>query len=192
MNKLVEEIIKPILEANPQIKKIVGIYGGRFQPFGPHHYKTYKWLQSKFKDAYVATSGKVDFPKSPFSFAEKKKIINSHGISNVVKVKNPYKAEEILKKYDPETTAAVFMVGKKDASRLKGKFFRPWKGKAEVGYKEGAYTIIAPHVSLKVSGYGEMSGTAIRKALGDTKLDNKEKVANILIRDKLVLLCINE
>ncbi len=47
MNQLVEEIIKPILENNSKIKKIVGIYGGRFQPFGPHHYKTYKWLQSK-------------------------------------------------------------------------------------------------------------------------------------------------
>ena len=46
MNKLVEEIIKPILEAN-KIKKVIGIYGGRFQPFGPHHLKTYKWLESK-------------------------------------------------------------------------------------------------------------------------------------------------
>ena len=39
MNKLVEEIIKPILEANSDIKKVVGIFGGRFQPFGPHHRK---------------------------------------------------------------------------------------------------------------------------------------------------------
>ena len=39
MNKLVEEIIKPILEANSDIKKVVGIFGGRFQPFGPHHKK---------------------------------------------------------------------------------------------------------------------------------------------------------
>jgi hypothetical protein len=93
-----------------------------------------------------------------------------------VQDKNPYKAEEILGKYDPETTAAVFMVGKKDAQRLGGKFFRPWKGKAEVGYRDGAYTIIAPHVSLKVPGYGEMSGTAIRNALGDKSLEKKEKV----------------
>ena len=40
MNQLVEEIIKPILEANSKIKKVVGIYGGRFQPFGPHHLNT--------------------------------------------------------------------------------------------------------------------------------------------------------
>ena len=78
-----------------------------------------------------------------------------------------------------KTTSAVFMVGEKDASRLGGKFFRPWKGKAEVGYKDGAYTIIAPHVSMNVTGYGEMSGTAIRKALGDTSLDTKGQAKNI-------------
>ena len=56
MNKLVEEIIKPILEANSNIKKVVGIYGGRFQPFGPHHLKTYEWLKTKVDEAYITTS----------------------------------------------------------------------------------------------------------------------------------------
>ena len=128
---------KQILSEESKIKTVVAIYPGRFQPMGAHHAKTYKWLQSKFKDAYIATSGKVALPKSPFSFGEKMKIIKSHGISKVKKVKNPYQATEILSKYDPETTAAVFMVGKKDQERLGGKFFRPWKGKAEVGYRDG-------------------------------------------------------
>ena len=175
MKQLTKYLTDQILLEDSNIKNIVAIYPGRFQPMGAHHAKTYKFLKSKFSDAYVATSGKVDLPKSPFSFAEKKKIIKSHGISKVVQVKSPYKAEEILKKYDPKTTAAVFMFGKKDAGRLKGKFFRPWKGKAEVGYKDGAYIIEAPHVSMNVPGYGEMSGTAIRKALGDKELDKKEK-----------------
>tara|TARA_R110000744_G_scaffold151931_7_gene265685 strand:+ start:1946 stop:4261 length:2316 start_codon:yes stop_codon:yes gene_type:complete len=169
-------LAEQIINEDSKIKTVVAIYPGRFQPMGAHHAKAYKWLQSKFKDAYVGTSGKVDLPKSPFSFNEKKKIINSHGISKVVQVKNPYKAEEILKKYDPETTAAVFMVGEKDAGRLKGKFFQPWKGNADVGYRDGAYLIIAPHVSMNVPGYGEMSGTAIRKALGDIDLDKKQKI----------------
>lgn len=168
-------LAEQILNEESNIKTIVAIYPGRFQPMGAHHAKAYKWLKSKFKNAYVGTSGKVSLPKSPFSFNEKKKIINSHGITKVVQVKNPYKAEEILKKYDPETTAAVFMVGEKDANRLGGKFFQPWKGKADIGYRDGAYTIIAPHVSLKVPGHGEMSGTAIRKALGDKELDSKDK-----------------
>ena len=169
---LAEQIIS---EDKSQIKTIVAIYPGRFQPMGKHHAQAYKWLKSKFKDAHIVTADKVDLPKSPFSFNEKKKIINSYGIRNVVRVKSPYKAEELLKKYDPKTTAAVFMVGEKDQQRLGGKFFRPWKGKAEVGYKEGAYTIIAPHVSLKVPGYGEMSGTAIRNALGAKGVTKKDR-----------------
>lgn len=166
---------KLLNEADTNITTIVAIYPGRFQPMGKHHAQAFKWLKSKFKNAYVGTSDKVQLPKSPFSFNEKKKIINSYGIKNIVKVKNPYKAEEILKKYDPETTAAVFMVGEKDQQRLGGKFFRPWKGKAEVGYKQGAYTIIAPHVSLKVPGYGEMSGTAIRTALGANNITDGDR-----------------
>ena len=169
-------LAEQILLEQSEIKTVVAIYPGRFQPMGKHHAQTYRALTSKFDTVWVATSGKVSLPKSPFSFAEKKKIINSHGISNVKQVKNPYQAKEILSKYDPKTTAAVFVVGKKDASRLGGKFFRPWKGKAEVGYNDGAYTYIAPHVSLSVPGYGEMSGTAIRKALGDTSLEKKDKV----------------
>jgi len=176
MNNLSKYLAEQILLEKKEIKKVIAIYPGRFQPMGKHHAKVYKQLSSKFDEVWVATSDKVSMPKSPFSFSEKKKIIKSHGISKVKKVKNPYKAEEILKKYDPKTTAAVFIVGNKDASRLGGKFFRPWKGKAEVGYTEGAYTHIAPHISLKVSGYGEMSGTAIRKALGDTTVIKSSKL----------------
>jgi len=172
-NWLVNNIME---QDNASIKTIVAIYPGRFQPMGKHHAKAYKWLKSKFSDTYVATSSKIELPKSPFSFNEKKKIINSHGIKNVVQVRNPYKAEEILKKYDPLTTAAVFMVGKKDAGRLKGKFFQPWKGTAKVGYREGAYLIHAPHVSMNVPGYGEMSGTSTRKALGDKSIEKREKL----------------
>ena len=68
MNKLIEEIIKPILEANSKIKKVVGIYGGRFQPFGPHHYKTYQWLEKQVDEAYISTSNKAALIGFPFTF----------------------------------------------------------------------------------------------------------------------------
>ena len=166
-----------ILKEQTEIKTVVAIYPGRFQPMGAHHAKAFKSIP--FKDKFIATSNKVALPKSPFSFAEKKKIISAYGLGSSLKqVKNPYKAEEILKRYDPETTAAVFVVGKKDAQRLGGKFFRPWKGKAEIGYRDGAYTYIAPHVSMNVAGYGEMSGTTLRTVLGDKNLEssNKKKI----------------
>lgn len=166
-----------IIKEDSNIKNIVAIYPGRFQPMGAHHAKTYKWLTSNFKDVYVATSGDIQIPKSPFSFSEKKKIINSYGISKVVQVKSPYKAEEILKNYDPKTTAAVFVFGEKDAGRLTGgKFFSEWKGKAEIGYRDGAYILTAPHVSMNVPGYGEMSGTTIRAILGNKSFDKNEKI----------------
>ena len=166
-----------ILKEQTEIKTVVAVYPGRFQPMGAHHAKAFKSIP--FKDKFIATSNKVALPKSPFSFAEKKKIISAYGLgSNLKQVKNPYKAEEILKRYDPKTTAAVFVVGKKDAQRLGGKFFRPWKGKAEIGYRDGAYTYIAPHVSMNVAGYGEMSGTTLRTVLGDKNLEpsNKKKI----------------
>ena len=167
-------VANQVLTEQKQIKTIVAIYPGRFQPMGAHHAQAFKSIP--FKTKFIATSNKVAHPKSPFSFAEKKKIISAYGLGSKLKqVRDPYKAQEILSKYDPETTAAVFVVGAKDAQRLRGKFFRPWKGKAEVGYRDGAYTFIAPHISMNVPGHGEMSGTTLRAVLGDKNLDIKEK-----------------
>jgi len=159
------------------IKKVVAIYPGRFQPLSLHHAKTFKWIQSKFgaNNSYIVTSDKVEIPKSPFNFNEKKKIINKYGFSNVVNVRNPYVATEALNKFNSDTTTAVFVVGSKDASRLSNsKFYREWKGTAEIPYREGAYYLIAPHISLKVPGYGEMDGTTVRRALGDKSNPDKK------------------
>lgn len=190
MNKLTEELIKPFLDEvgeDKKIKTIVGIYPGRFQPCGRHHAQTFKWLQKKFgKNTFVATSNKVQLPKSPLNFKEKQMVWKKHGVpsNKVVQVKNPYLAEEVLKKFDPETTAVVFIFGAKDAGRLSGgkkagggaKYFQPLKGNEKdiKGYKEHGYFLVAPHISIKVGGK-EISGTMMRTALGSTKIDNKKK-----------------
>lgn len=162
--------------------KTIAIYPGRFQPFGKHHAATYLWVQNKFgkNDSYIATSDIVDPFQNPFSFNEKKAIISAYGFGNkVIKTKNPYKAEEITKKFDPDNTAVVFIVGEKDLSRLNvgaGYFLKyPGSGKPLKPLSEHGYVLIAPHVSLNVPGYGEMSGTQIRKALGDTSKSRTEK-----------------
>ena len=80
MNKLVEEIIKPILEVNPNIKKVIGVYGGRFQPFGPHHYKTYKWLETQVDEAYITTSNIKKPPRHPMNFKEKVRHMTKMGV----------------------------------------------------------------------------------------------------------------
>ena len=110
-NWLAEAII-----SENNIKNIIVIYPGRFQPMGRHHAAVYKKLASKFgkSNTYIATSDKVKLPKSPLNFKEKFQVMKQHGITNVVQVKNPYQSIEITSKYDPDTTAVLFAVGKKD------------------------------------------------------------------------------
>ena len=157
----------------------IAIYPGRFQPMGSHHFKAYQNLVKKFgaKNVYIATSG-VTGPKSPFTFAEKKKIIQAYGIpsNRIIKVRDPYKAVEITSKL-PEDTPVVFGFGAKDAGRLtSGKYFRDYKeGDDLVGYKENGYITVLPHIALKVAGK-EMSGTSIRAALGSKETEESEKL----------------
>ena len=106
-NNLTDYMVSHLISESPEIKKVIGIYPGRFQPAGVHHYKTYKWLDGKFNKAYVATSDKTDATKSPLNFKEKKMVWKKHGVRNVTKVKNPYVCEEILKKNDPKTSPKV-------------------------------------------------------------------------------------
>ena len=157
----------------------IAIYPGRFQPMGSHHFKAYQNLVKKFgaKNVYIATSG-VTGPKSPFTFAEKKKIIQAYGVpsNRIIKVRDPYKAVEITSKL-PEDTPVVFGFGAKDAGRLtSGKYFRDYKeGDDLVGYKENGYITVLPHIALKVAGK-EMSGTSIRAALGSKETEESEKL----------------
>ena len=171
MNRLVEEIIKPILEANPQIKKVVGVYGGRFQPFGPHHYKTYKWLAKQVDDAYITTSNIKKPPRHPMNFKEKVRHMSKMGVpsNRIIEEKSPYKAVNLAKKYNSDTTAFVYVFGEKDAGRLGGggKYFQDYKKNIKnlKGYEENGYYLTAPHVSISVGGK-EVSGTSMRELLG--------------------------
>ena len=183
-------LVEQILSEASNIKQVIAIYPGRFQPFGPHHAKAFQWLEKEFgaNNTFIATSNKTELQKSPFDFNDKKSIISQYGIRNVIQVKNPYKAEEILGKYDPATTAVVFMVGAKDMQedprfamkQLKsGKqsYFQKFTGFDNMqGYDQHGYLIVAPHVSLNVPGFGEMSGTALRNALKTSTPDTFKKI----------------
>jgi hypothetical protein len=174
------------------MNKIIAIYPGRFQPFGKHHAAAFMWLQNKFgkENTYIVTSNKVDPEKSPFNFTEKKAIMELYGInpSHIIEVKNPYSPAELYSQIDPETTSVVFMVGEKDMGedpRFKigpkkdgsPSFFQSYKGNENnlQPLSKHGYLITAPHISLKVPGYGEMSGTEIRTALKDTSKTREEK-----------------
>lgn len=156
----------------PIIKKTIVVYSGRFQPFHKGHYAAYQKLVSKFgaNNVYIGTSDKSDGGKSPFNFKEKVVIMGKmFGIapSKIVQVSNPYSPKEILSKFDGKTTAYIAAVGDKDASRLNGKYFKPYNDKSGYGYDEIGYTYIIPSESNPIS------GTDVRKWLSS---DNAEKL----------------
>lgn len=94
-----------------------------------------------------------------------------------------------MRNYKPEDTAVVFMVGakdmkedprfkigkKKDGSNSYFQEYEANKSNLQPFDKHG-YLVVAPHVSMSVPGYGEMSGTSMRKALGDVKTPRSQKI----------------
>jgi hypothetical protein len=163
----------------PKIKKVVGIYGGRFQPFGPHHLKTYQWLSKRVDDAYITTSNIKQPPRHPMNFAEKVRHMVKMGVpkNRIIEERSPYVAKNVLKKYDKDTTAVVYIFGAKDAGRLKGgKYFQDYKKNKNKmkGYEDNGYVLTAPHVSIKIDG-NEVSGTVMRNLLGSPSYETNRK-----------------
>ena len=179
MKTLGQEILEMAISESP-VKTILVVYPGRFQPMGQHHAAVYKKLASKFgkSNTFVVTSDKVALPKSPLNFKEKYSVMKKHGITNVVQVKNPYQAQELTAKYDPETTALLFAVGKKDMMenpRFKigikkngePSYFQDYEKNKNnlLPFTQHGYLVVAPHVDIQIPGYGEMSGTTLRQVL---------------------------
>jgi hypothetical protein len=174
MSELSNFLVETILGEAAKIDTVVVVYSGRFQPFHKGHYATYDNLVRKFgKDSvYIGTSNVTDSKKSPFNFKEKKVIMTTmFGIpsNKIVNIKNPYAPEEILKKYDSDTTGLIVVVGEKDENRLSGKYFTPYKGKVEQGYLDKGYVYASPATANPIS------GTDVRYWLSAGSSDDRKK-----------------
>ena len=171
-----------------KIKKIIAIYPGRFQPFGQHHFETFKWLQKQFgvSNTFIVTSDRVDGSKSPLNFKEKSAIMQQFGIDkqHIIQVKNPYEASELVDKFDKTTTGLIMIYGKKDADRIKyvkvdgtPGYFQPYTNKNNMlPADQHGYIIVAPNIQINLPGFGEMSGTNLRKFIKDSGPEDFKKV----------------
>jgi len=204
MMGLAKFLVETILGEAAKIDKVVVVYSGRFQPFHKGHYATYDHLVKKFgKDSvYIATSDVTDNKKSPFGFKEKKAIMQKmFGISSnkIVQIKNPYAPQEILNKYDSDTTGFITVVGEKDSSRLSGKYFTPYKGKVEEPYLDKGYVYAAPAQPNAISGtdvrYWLSSGSEEERKKNFTKAYPKfdDQIFKLItLKLKKLKECINE
>ena len=175
--------------------KVLAVYPGRFQPLHKGHAQVYEWLKNKFGDAVIATSDKVDPPKSPFNFKEKVQIMKLAGIpsSDVQQVRNPYIASEILRNYDGKKTVLVFAVSQKDMEEDPRFSFKPTKS-GKPGYlqpypKDGrglkpfgdpdkpvGYVIVTPTFNFDVLGEPMKSATEVRKQFSEANYDKQAKI----------------
>ena len=144
----------------------VVIYPGRFHPFHKGHKSVYDALVKRFgkNRVFIATSNKVDPPKSPFTFDEKRAMMALTGVdpSRVVQVKNPYQATEITDNYDPQNTIALFAVSDKDMAEDPRFSFKPRKdgqpsyyqpaSKDMQGFDKHGYIITVPTLQFNVLG----------------------------------------
>ena len=170
------------IAVDTRVKKVVVIYPGRFQPFGPHHKKVFDALSKRFDDAFITTSNIQQPPRHPLNFNEKVKHMVKMGVpkNKIIQERVPYVADNALKKFGKDT-AVVYAVGRKDRGRFNmGKkksggltYYQDFKSNMKnlKGYETHGYIYEAPHV--KVSGIS--SGTEIRKLLGSPKMDEKKR-----------------
>lgn len=187
MSKLTVEVLNElrlsIFNEEMDSKNILVIYPGRFQPFHINHMHSYDWLVTQFgkENVYIATSNSTDKDRSPFTFEEKKRIIEQYGIKNIIQVKSPYRAADAFKalgdKYDPKTTTLIYSIGPKDQTRL-GKRAIRFNKTTYIPVKDLAnpyvYYTIHPNSKFSLDGFGIISGTSTREALSDDKISSAE------------------
>lgn len=188
-------LLRDLFEADFYEPNIVVVYPGRFQPFHIGHRSVYDSLVKKFgRNVFIASSGKTDPDRSPFSFDDKVAMVRAAGLpsDSIVQVTNPYRADEIVSRFDPNDTVLVFAVGKKDMEEDPRFSFKPKKdgspsylqkwpgsGKAETMDKHG-YVIAAPTVQFDLLGKKATSATAIRDAYRQAEPARRDQIIDAL------------
>jgi hypothetical protein len=101
------------------MKQLVIMPGG-FHPFHAGHYALYQAAQKAFPDADVYVAATADTSERPFPFPLKQKLSKLAGVpaDRFIQVKSPFSAQEITAKYDPNTTALIFVRSEKDQNTV--------------------------------------------------------------------------
>lgn len=190
MNPSTSQYLSKLLEeAGQGPKKLVVVYGGRFQPFHKGHYQCYQWLCKKFGKAnvWIATSDKTNFDSkkgqvSPFTYKEKKHIITTlYDIEprRIIKCQNPaFKPVEIFDQYKSYRPIYIAAVGRKDQERYVGNFFHPLPTDLDLPDQTAELLALDEHagyyieVPMRAEG---ISGTLVREDLLATADDDKQR-----------------
>jgi len=166
----------------------VVIMPGGFHPFHAGHLSLYNAAREAFPEADVYVAATNDTSTRPFPFAVKEKLARLAGVESgrFVQVKSPFRAEEITRRYNPETDQLIFVRSEKDANsqpRPGGvkrdgspSYLQPYGADQELApFAQHAYMAYLPTVEF---GPGMTSATQIRTAW--PTLNEKRKTALIM------------
>jgi GNAT superfamily N-acetyltransferase len=168
------------------MKQLVIMPGG-FHPFHAGHAALYQSAVEAFPGADVYVAATNDTSTRPFPFPVKEKLARLAGVApnRFVQVKSPFRAEEIVHKYDPNNTQLIFVRSEKDAGsqpRPGGvkkdgtpSYLQPYDDASDQPLSQRAYMAYLPTVEF---GPGMTSATEIRGAW--PRLNEKRKTALVM------------
>lgn len=160
---------------------------GGFHPFHAGHYALYQSILKKFPNADVYVAATDDTKLRPFPFEIKEKLAKVAGVqpNRFVKVKSPFKAEEITKHYDPNNDVLIFVRSEKDRTEQpqpggtkkdgSPSYFQLYTGKNLQPFSKHAYFDYLPTVKF---GPGIKSATEIRNSWPN--LNDRQKTAMVM------------
>ena len=169
------------------------VYPGRFQPWHKGHRAVYDYLVSNFgRDRVsIATSNKVDPPRSPFSFSEKLQFMHLTGISadSVIETRDPYKVPELVGKVDAARTRIIFAVSQKDMNedpRFKfgtkkdgtPTYFQPMPKDTQQmqSLDKHGYIMVVPTFNFTVLGQPMTSATQVRAQFAQANDETQQAI----------------
>lgn len=149
------------------------IYPGGFHPFHLGHASVFDHLAHHFPNGEVFVAATDTKTERPFGFDDKKFLANQSGVpkERFVQVKSPYRAEEITKNYDPNSTMLVFAVSEKDSDRFNfapkkdgsPAYFQPYDANSSAPMSKHGYIYIVPKIDFKIAGRSIDSASKIRQ-----------------------------
>ena len=170
------------------MKKIVIMPGG-FHPFHAGHMALYNAARDAFPSADVFVAATDDTSGRPFPFKTKKFLAQQAGVpgNRFIRVKSPFRAEEITQMYDPNDTVLIFVRSEKDAMKQpqaggvkrdgSPAYLQPYKRNKLEPFGQHGYLAYLPTVQF---GPGMTSATEIRAKWPEMTPEEKISLVKIL------------
>lgn len=162
---------------------------GGFHPFHAGHMALYNAAREAFPSAEVFVAATDDTSGRPFPFAVKKFLAQQAGVpgNRFIRVKSPFRAEEITQMYDPNETVLIFVRSEKDAMKPpqpggvkrdgSAAYLQPYKRNRLQPFSQHGYMAYLPTVQF---GPGMTSATEIRAKWPEMGPEEKLGLVNAL------------